>query len=172
MKKILTLCFIAFAFAALASTPVKADAVTAQNMVPTFRLMYNVDGAEQILQEKKNILKMYKKSGTPEQKALAQAAVNDATNLLNTLNVLIAKNTELIKAAPAGVVNPGTFAANSIFAQNAWCDYVNKIKYPATYQNISLAENFISKNQNALINQGPHNYPLVYMGYNYNKYHR
>ena len=171
MRKIIALLFIFMSFAAFNASIARADEVTAANMVPAFRLMYNVDGAETILREKKNILAMYKKGGTEAEKALAQAAVNDASNLLNTLNGLIARNTELIKAAPAGVVNPSTYAVNSMYAQNAWCEYVNKIKYPASYQNISLAENFLNTNRNALINQGPHNYPLVYTGYNYKKYH-
>ncbi len=172
MRKIIALLFIFMSFAAFNASIARADEVTAANMVPAFRLMYNVDGAETILREKKNILAMYKKGGTEAEKALAQSAVNDAANLVNTLNGLIARNTELIRLAPAGDVNPSTYAVNSMYAQTAWCDYVNKIKYPASYMNISWAENFIKTNQNALINRGPKNYPLVYTGYTYNSYRR
>lgn len=172
MRKIIAFGLIFLSCAALKASPVKADEVTASNMVPVFRLMYNVDGAEAILEQNKNNLKMYRKSGTDMEKAMAQAAVNDATNLVNTLNVLIAKNTELIRVAPPGAVNPSTYAVNSMYAQTAWCDYVNKIKYPASYMNISWAENFINTNQNALINRSEKHYPLVYTGYVYNRYHR
>ena len=172
MRKIIAFGLILLSCAALNASPVKADEVTASNMVPVFRLMYNVDGAETILAQNKDILKMYRKSGTAAEKAMAQAAVNDATNLVNTLNVLIAKNTEIIRVAPPGVVNPSTYAVNSMYAQTAWCDYVNKIKYPASYMNISWAENFINTNQNALINRAEKHYPLVYTGYVYDRYHR
>ncbi len=172
MRKIIAFMFLLVSCAALSTIPVKADEVTAANMVPTFRLMYNVDGAELILQEKKNILAMYKKNGTEAERNLAQAAVNDATNLVNTLNVLIARNTELIRVAPPGAVNPSTYAVNSMYAQTAWCDYVNKIKYPASYMNISWAENYINTNANALINRSEKHYPLVYTGYLYNRYYR
>ena len=172
MKKIIAFCLIFLSCASLNMSSVKADEVTAANMVPTFRLMYNVDGAEAILAENKKALKMCRKSGTATEKALAQAAVNDATNLVNTLNGLIARNTELIKAAPAGAVNPSTYAVNTMYAQTAWCDYINKIKNPATYMNISWAENYINVNQNALINRSEKHYPLVYTGYLYNRYYR
>ncbi len=172
MKKIIAFCLTLLSCALLSVSTVKADEVTAANMVPTFRLMYNVAGAEQILQEKKNILAMYKKSGIAAEKALAQAAVNDASNLVNTLNGLIARNTELIKLAPAGEINPATYAVNTMYAQTAWADYVNKIKYPASYMNISWAENYINMNQNALINRSEKHYPLVYTGYLYNRYYR
>ncbi|MBO4266884.1 MAG: hypothetical protein J5910_06800 [Lachnospiraceae bacterium] len=165
MKKIPSICLIIMLFVAMGTRTVSADEVTADNMVPVFRLMYNVDGAEMILREKKNALNMYRENGTDIEKAMAQAAVNDAANLVNTLNVLIARNTELIAAAPAGAVNPATYAVNSMYAQTAWCDYVNKIKYPATYMNISWAENYINTNRNALINRGEQHYPLVYTGY-------
>ena len=172
MRKIIAFGLILLSCAALNASPVKADEVTASNMVPVFRLMYNVDGAETILAQNKDILKMYRKSGTAAEKAMAQAAVNDATNLVNTLNVLIAKNTELIKAAPAGDVNPATYAVNTMYAQTAWCDYVNKIKYPASFMNISWAENYINMNQNALINRSEKHYPVVYTGYLYDRYYR
>ena len=172
MRKIITFCLILLSLTALKTSPVKADEVTAANMVPTFRLMYNVDGAEAILQQNKNILNMYRKSGTAEEKAMAQAAVNDATNLVNTLNGLIARNTELIRVAPAGAVNPATYAVNTMYAQTAWCDYVNKIKYPASFANISWAENYINMNRNALINRSEKHYPVVYTGYLYNRYYR
>ena len=168
MTKKSIICLIFLSCAALYISPVKADEVTASNMVPVFRLMYNVDGAETILAQNKSILANYRKSGTAAEKAMAQAAVNDATNLVNTLNVLIAKNTELIKIAPPGAVNPSTYAVNSMYAQTAWCDYINKVKYPASYMNISWAENFINTNQNALINRSEKHYPLVYTGYLYN----
>lgn len=171
MKKILSICLIIMVCAVNTKT-VSADEVTAANMVPVFRLMYNVDGAEMILRENKNALNIYSKNGTDIEKAMAQAAVNDATNLVNTLNVLIARNTELIAAAPAGAVNPATYAVNSMYAQTAWCDYVNKIKYPATYMNISWAENYINTNRNALINRGERHYPLVYTGYLSDRYYR
>ena len=172
MKKIPSICLIIMVCVALGPRTVSADEVTAANMVPVFRAMYNVDGAEMILQERKNALNIYSKNGTDIEKAMARAAVNDATNLVNTLNVLIARNTELISAAPAGAVNPATYAVNSMYAQTAWCDYVNKIKYPANYMNISWAENYINTNRNALINRGEKHYPLVYTGYLYDRYYR
>ena len=169
MRKIVAFCLTFLSCAALTAGPVKADAVTASNMVPTFRLMYNVDQAEAILKENKKILKNSRKGGNAAEIALAQAAVTDATNLVNTLNVLIARNTELIKAAPPGVINPATYAVNSMYAQTAWCDYINKIKYPASYMNISWGENFINTNRNALMNRPAPNYPFVYKGYYYNR---
>ena len=172
MRKIIAFSLIFLSCAAIYVSPVKADEVTASTMVPIFRLMYNVDGAETILAQNKSILANYRKSGTAAEKAMAQAAVNDATNLVNTLNVLIAKNTELIKIAPPGAVNPSTYAVNNMYAQTAWCDYVNKIKYPASYMNISWAENYINLNQNALINRSEKHYPLVYTGYLYNRSYR
>ncbi|MCR5672444.1 MAG: hypothetical protein K6F87_01865 [Lachnospiraceae bacterium] len=172
MRKVIVFCLIFLSCAALKANPVKADEATAANMVPTFRLMYNVDGAEALLLQNKNILSMYRKNGTAEEKAMAQAAVNYAADLVNTLNGLIARNTELIRVAPAGTVNPSTYAVNSMYAQTAWCDYVNKIKYPASYMNISWAENYINTNQNALINRSEKHYPVVYTGYLYNRYHR
>ena len=172
MRKLFTLGLMIIASFVFCAVPVKADDVTAANMVPTFRLMYNVDQAEAILKQKKDELKIYRKSGTDAEKALAQAAVNDATNLVNTLNGLIARNTQLIQAAPPGTVNPSTYAVNSMYAQTAWCDYFNKIKYPATYMNISWAENYLNTNRNALINRPEQHYPLVYTGYLYNRNHR
>ena len=172
MKKIPSICLIIMVCVVMGPRTVSADEVTAANMVPVFRAMYNVGGAEMILQERINALNIYSKNGTDIEKAMAQAAVNDATNLVNTLNVLIARNTELIAAAPAGAVNPATYAVNSMYAQTAWCDYVNKIKYPANYMNISWAENYINTNRNALINRGEKHYPLVYTGYLSDRYYR
>ena len=109
--------------------PAKADNATADNMMPYLRTMYNVDGAKLILQNKQAILQECKKAHAPaEQIALAQAAVNDANNLLNTLNTMIARDMIIIQAAPAGVVNSPSLATNSLMAQGAWNDFVNREK--------------------------------------------
>ena len=125
-KKITLFAFIAtLAFMAFKTVPVKADTVTAKNMVPVLRAMYNVDQAESILRDKKAAFKACRKNKVSAlEMALAQAAVTDATNLVNTLNGLVARDTDLIKAAPANVVNPSTFATNSLAAQGAWNDFI------------------------------------------------
>ncbi len=117
------------AFLSLGSISVKADTATANNMVPLLRAMYQVDYAEAILQNNLNTLKTCRANKASEsQIAIAQAAVTDATNLLNTLNVMVSRDAALIGAAPAGVVNPSTFAVNSMSVQGAWNDYFTKAK--------------------------------------------
>ncbi len=113
----------------VAAVPVKADTATANAMVPVLRAMYQVDQAEAILESNKEMLRSCRaNNANAYQKAVAQAAVTDATNLLNSLNTMIARDTTLIQAAPAGVVNAPTFAVNSMNARGAWYDYYNKLK--------------------------------------------
>ena len=128
-RKILFACLTVLSFLMLGSVSVKADAATAKNMVPILRAMYNVDAAETIRNDKIAALKACKKrKASAFEIATAQAAVTDATNLLNTLNGLIARDTAIINAAPAGVVNPASFATNSLAAQGEWNDYFYKEK--------------------------------------------
>lgn len=125
-KKILMIICLTFAVSlSSAAVPVKADTVTADNMIPVFRCMYHVDMAEAILQNSKNTLDQCIAGNAPAcEIAAAQAAVINATNLLNTLNTMIARNTIMIKAAPPGVINPPSYSTNSLFAQAAWRDYM------------------------------------------------
>lgn len=124
IKKLLCVLFTFLAFSALGSVPVKADSATANNMLPVLRAMYHVDEAEAILNVKVAALNACRKNKVSAMEtAVAQAAVNDATNLLNTLNAMIASDTIIIKAAPAGVVNPPSFAVNSLAAEGAWHDF-------------------------------------------------
>lgn len=124
-KTIVLAALTATAFLVFGSTPVKADTVTAKNMTPTLRAMYQVDLAESILKEKVAALKACRKNHASSYEiALAQNAVNDATNLVNTLNTMVARDTTLISLTPAGVVNPPTFATNSLAAQGAWSDFI------------------------------------------------
>ena len=130
--RLLLACLTFGAFITLGSVPVKADTVTATNMIPILRAMYHVDMAESVLNDKIAALNACRANNAPEyEKALAQAAVMDATNLVNTLNVLIVRDTALIEPAPPGVVNPATFATNSLAAQQAWNDFMNKEKFRA-----------------------------------------
>ena len=129
MRKIIVLITLVFVFCGLKSMPVLADTATANNMLPVLRAMYHVDEAEAILRDNKNILNECRKNkASAYDTALAQAAVTDASNLLNTLNALIARDTLIISAAPAGVVNPPSFATNSLAAQGAWSDYFTKAR--------------------------------------------
>ena len=128
-RKILFACLTVLSFLMLGSVSVKADAATAKNMLPILRAMYHVDEAEAVLNDKVAVLRSCKKSKASDMEtAVAQAAVADATNLLNTLNGLIARDTNIITLSPAGVVNPQSFATNSLAAQGAWNDFIYKEK--------------------------------------------
>ncbi len=127
--RIMFACLSFGAFLVLGSVSVKADTATANTMIPILRTMYNVDGAEIILNNKIAALNACRANKASAQEiALAKAAVTDAKNLLNTLNALISRDVLLITKAPAGVVNPPTFATNSLAARGAWNDYVYKEK--------------------------------------------
>lgn len=117
------------ACAAFISIPVKADTATANAQIPIFRLMYHADEAEAIVANNKSILSDCRKNkASAAEITLAQTAVNDAQNLLNTINTMIERNRILIAAAPAGVVNPSSFAVNSLSVQGAWNDYYTRAK--------------------------------------------
>lgn len=122
--------FLTFgAVLALGSVSARADAATAATMVPILRTMYNVEGAEIILSNKTAALNTLRKNKASAQEiANAKAAVTDAKNLLNTLNGLISRDITIIQKAPAGVVNPPSFATNSLAARGAWNDFVFKEK--------------------------------------------
>ena len=122
--------FLTFgAVLAFGSVSARADAATAQTMVPILRTMYNVEGAEIILSNKTAALNSLRKNKASAQEiANAKAAVTDAKNLLNTLNGLISRDITIIQKAPASVVNPPSFATNSLAARGAWNDYVYKEK--------------------------------------------
>ena len=128
-SKLLFACLAFAGFLAFGSISVKADTTTAAYMTPVLRAMYHVDEAEAILNNKVAALEACRKNNASDfEMALAQAAVNDATNLLNTLNVLIVRDTTIISYAPAGVVNPPSFATNSLTAQGAWNDFIYREK--------------------------------------------
>ena len=128
-RKIILTILTAVTFSALVSVPVKADTTTATNMLPILRAMYHVDEAEAIVNEKTAALAACRANNASAfEMATAQAAVNDATNLLNTLNTMIARDTVIIQAAPPGVVNPPSFATNSLAASGAWNDFMYKEK--------------------------------------------
>ncbi len=123
-RNILISFFTVLTFLSLGSLTVKADQATAATMQPVLRAMYHVDEAEAILRDKKAALAACRKANAPAlQMAAARAAVNDASNLLNALNAMIASDTIIINAAPPGVVNPPSFAVNSLTAQGAWHDF-------------------------------------------------
>ena len=129
-KAKLMLAFItALTFISFGSVSARADTATAQTMVPILRTMYNVEGAEIILSNKTAALNSLRKNKASAQEiANAKAAVTDAKNLLKTLNALISRDITIIQKAPAGVVNPPSFATNSLAARGAWNDYVYKEK--------------------------------------------
>ena len=116
---------------------VMADEATADSMIPTLRMLYHVDAAEQNLLLKKDALNnCIISNASVYETAKAQAEVNAAANLLNSLNVMIARDMNIIGAAPAGVVNPPSFAINNLLAQNAWYDAISLQKsqiYPYNY---------------------------------------
>ena len=128
-RKLLLALMTLITFLELGSVYAKADPATAQNMIPVLWAMYHVDEAEAILNTKKEALAACRKNkaGAVET-AAAQAAVNDAVNLVNTLNAMITRDTIIITAAPSGVVNPPSFATNSFAAQGAWNDYLYREK--------------------------------------------
>ena len=129
-RKIVIACLSFFAFFMLGSVPARADAATAADFMPVLRAMYRVDDAQAILSCKVAALDACRRNNASAcQIAMAQAAVNDATNLLNTLNTMIARDTIIITAAPAGVVNTPSFATNSLAAQGAWYDFMTKEMY-------------------------------------------
>lgn len=126
-RTVLVACLMITAFFAASAVPVKADTTTAKNMIPVLRMMYHVDEAEVILQNKVAELSAARKSKAPDyQIAMAQVAVNDATNLVNTLNLMVSRDATLVQAAPAGVVNTPSFGVNSLMAQGAWNDFIYK----------------------------------------------
>ena len=128
-KIIISVCFIFGGFFVAGSVSVKADTVTANNMIPILHAMYQVDYAEAILQNNLNTLNTCRANKASDLEiAIAQAAVTDANNLLGTLNGMISRDVTLISAAPAGVVNTPTLAVNNMTAQGAWSDYFTKAK--------------------------------------------
>lgn len=128
-RKIIFACLTVLTFLTFGTVSVKADPATAANMMPVLRTMYHVEEAEAILNDKVAALGACKKNNASAfEIARAQAAVNDATNLLNTLNTMIVRDTIIIEAAPAGVVNPPSFATNSFAAVGAWNDFIYKEK--------------------------------------------
>ena len=129
IRIIACLLILTTAFAS-GAIPVKADTATANDMRQVFRAMYRVDEAEAILKQNKEILRQYKKThATAYELAMAQASVNNASNLVNTLNTMVERNTILVKAAPPGVINPPSYGANSLFVQKAWSDYYKNNSY-------------------------------------------
>ena len=106
-KAILITCLTVIAFFVTGSTDVKADTATAAYMTSAIRALYQVDQAEVILNTN---------------------MANDATNLLNTLNTMVTRDCTMIEIAPAGVINPPSFAVNTMTAQGAWHDYFYRIK--------------------------------------------
>ncbi len=106
---------------------VKADTVTATYFTPTLQVMYGVDQAQLIVNNNARALKLLKANKASQAEIIrAQALLNDSQSLLNTLNALVARDAALISVAPAGKVNPPTFAVNSLSAQGAWHEYSYK----------------------------------------------
>ena len=129
LKKITLMTALFIGFFMTGSIWAKADTATANNMIPMLRAMYQVDYAEAILQNNLNTLNTCRANKASDiEIAIAQGAVTDATNLLGTLNGMIARDVKLISAAPAGVVNTPTLAVNNMTAQGAWSDYFTKAK--------------------------------------------
>ncbi|MCR5686875.1 MAG: hypothetical protein K6G58_02440 [Lachnospiraceae bacterium] len=125
IKKMILVTLMTFTACIACTTPAKADAKTAAAFMPTMRAMYHIDEAEAVLAAKKAALSSYRKNhASAGELALAQAAVDDASNLVSTLNVLLARDSIILKAAPAGVINPPSFAVNSLEAQGAWNNYL------------------------------------------------
>ncbi len=128
-KTILITCLTVIAFFSTGSTDVKADTATAAYMKSAIRALYQVDQAEVILNTNMANLQTCLKNHASEMEiAFAQASVNDATNLLNTLNTMVTRDCTMIEIAPAGVINPPSFAVNTMTAQGAWHDYFYRIK--------------------------------------------
>ena len=128
-KILLASCLNIIGFITVGTASVKADTVTANNMIPMLRAMYQVDYAEAILQNNLNTLNTCRANKASDLEiAIAQGSVTDAKNLLATLNAMISRDVTLISAAPAGIVNTPTLAVNNMTAQGAWSDYFTKAK--------------------------------------------
>ena len=128
-KILLASCLNIIGFITVGTACVKADTVTANNMIPMLRAMYQVDYAEAILQNNLNTLNTCRANKASDLEiAIAQGSVTDAKNLLATLNAMISRDVTLISVAPAGIVNTPTLAVNNMTAQGAWSDYFTKAK--------------------------------------------
>ena len=127
IKKMILAAATVMTVTTLSTAPVKADAVTAQNMIPVLRAMYNLDMAESIQRDKVAALNACRQRGASDLEIeLAVGAVHDINNLVNTLNTMIARDTILIKAAPPGVVNTPSFGTHMLTAQGAWNDFITR----------------------------------------------
>ena len=127
IKKMILVAAAVTALTTLSAVPVKADAVTARNMIPVLRAMYNLDMAESIQRDKVAALNACRQRGASDLEIeLAVGAVHDINNLLNTLNTMIARDEIVLKAAPPGVVNTPSFGTHMLTAQGAWNDFITR----------------------------------------------
>ena len=153
-RKIVIAGLIAVAAFMLGAAPVRADMITATNQIPVLKALYHVNDAEVNLNNKMKVLNALLASGAGARDvAMAQAEVNEACLVLNTLNTLVAHDTMLIGALPASTPCGPSCYTQALTAQAAWYDYINKAKTNQAALGSTYAAGIIASNQNALINQ-------------------
>ncbi len=153
-KTMYVLVTVLLSYMTVCAIPVKADMVTATNQIPTLKALYHVNDAEANLNSKVAALNsLLAKGAAACDVAQAQAEVNEATIVLNTLNTMVANETMITAALPAPGVCSQSCAANALNAQAAWYDYINKAKATQASLSGTYADQIIAANQNALIAQ-------------------
>ena len=153
-RKVLILGVTAAISLISAAIPVKADMVTASNMIPQLNAQYHVNEAEANLKNKIDTLIAYQNAHAGAYDiARAQAEVNAASLVLNSLNTMVANDTMLIAAMPAPVDCGQLYQSQALLAQATWTDYINRAKADQAALNSTYAAQIIAANQNELINQ-------------------
>ena len=155
LKKVLLIMGLtALVSLATGSVPVRADMITATNQIQNYKALYHVSDAEANLQNKVNTLNAYLASGAGAcDVARAQAEVNEASMVLNNLNLMVAHDIMLIGALPAPDTCSPACMTQALTAQAAWTDYLNKTKANQAALSSTYASQIIASNQYALINQ-------------------
>ena len=165
LKRIILMLGITASISLITATvPVKADMVTATNMIPQLKAQYHVNEAEANLKNKIDTLIAYQNAHAGAcDIAKAQAEVNAASLLLNNLNMMVSNDTMLIAAMPA----PGDCgqlpASQALLAQATWSDYINKARTNQAALSSTYASQIIEANRNELINQAAlaHRYSIA-----------
>lgn len=153
-KVLLILGLTAVVILATCRVSVKADMITATNQIPNYKALYHVNDAEVNLQNKVNTLNALLASGAGAcDVARAQAEVNEASLLLNNLNLMVSHDIMLIGALPAPDSCSTACMTQALTAQAAWTDYLNKTKANQAALSSTYASQIIASNQYALINQ-------------------
>ena len=153
-RRILILSITAAISFMAATVPVKADMVTATNQIPGLNAQYNISAAQADLKHKVDTLIAYQNAHAPAcDIARAQADVNEASLVLNNLNMTVANETMLTAIMPA----PGDCGQSCLnqllLAQASWGDYINKTKANQAALTSAYASQILAANKNELINQ-------------------